>query len=161
MTLMPATTAPAATTGLLVFASELRHVRAPPDVLHLLDQRIAGPLGLRAYAIWRVPADAEDLSDYQIGKNLWVHRSVPANYWAEFWPMVRKHGPSVLARMAWLNNGLFTWTETARKMKPTGTETWVFDLTRKPDARWHPRQWGSDGRLLVKNVLKLNRDNRV
>ena len=160
---MPAPTAPAAITGLLVFASELQHVRAPRDVLDLLDQRIAGPLGLRAYAIWRVPADAEDLSDYQIGKNVWVHRSVPANYWAEFWPMVRKHGPSVLARMAWLNNGLFTWTETARKMKPAGTETWIFDLTRKhglrdgtsaPVGQWVVACWS-------KHVLKLNRDNCV
>jgi hypothetical protein len=42
-TLMPAPTAPAAMaiTGLLVFASELRRVRAPCDVLDLVDQRIA------------------------------------------------------------------------------------------------------------------------
>ena len=126
-------------TGVLSYASEVARLRSPEAVVELLDRYVAREQGLHVYACWRAPLDPgisiESIDAYRAGDNVWVHRSVPAKYWDEFWPLVRKHGPSVIARLARTNPGLFTWTEASRILRPSGEERWVWEVMRKHGLR--------------------------
>ena len=148
--------------GLMLFAVEVEKARTPGEILNRLHERIARPLGLNVYGIWRFPVDMDNLAEYQ-NQDVFAHESVPKEFWVEFWPMMRQQGPSVLCRMAWANPGLFTLTQAGRDLEPTGTQWWSFDLLKRhgmrdaafsPVGRWIVGYWS-------KKVLQLSPDNRA
>jgi DNA-binding CsgD family transcriptional regulator len=155
---------PLLTEAALALVDELPGCDTPQAVVDLLQRTVSVEPHLSAFAAWRLAHPPDNFeTGYVVGQNLFAHASVPAPFWDEFFALARKHGPSVMAHMAWRNRGPFTFTECRRATKPIGNEVWIFDLMAKygirdgfycPTGTWMVLFWSS-------RVLALSKAHRA
>src|SRR6516164_7512489 len=118
------------TAAALEFALSAPACHNPMAVLHLLHRRVSrlgpGHPPLQVYGAYRLADRPDRPEDYVIGRNAFLHSSLPPRYWTSFKRGFRLNGPSAMNRLAREGN-CFTITEAMRDMHPRGTDRWVFD----------------------------------
>jgi DNA-binding CsgD family transcriptional regulator len=100
------------------------------DLAVVAKERNLMPLGA-----WLFGPDPSITSHYVVGRNTFIHDSIPADYVKEWRAKAAQYGPSVLARMAFQNRGLFTFTECMRASKVAAGDRWIFRLLAKYGVR--------------------------
>src|SRR5262249_62236036 len=96
-----------------------------PDALH---RHVATIAEVNVFGAWRSSLRLDDLDSYIVGKNVFLHPTVPRTFIDDFFAIRREAGPSVAVRRAWQNRGPFTLTEAMREARASGRDRWVFDL---------------------------------
>ena len=107
-----------------LFNREFKEQTEMLDALH--EQATA--YGVNLLGAWRMSLPFGSTDDYEPGRTLFVHSSVPASFWSDWLQMMDQFGPSTCARRALREGRSFTFAECKRWDQPTGTDRWVFDL---------------------------------
>ena len=115
-----------------LFVDEIERLNHFIDVLNALDRHFARPQGARVYAAWRSTINDRDTS-YLLGRNVFVHASVPKGFYREFVQAYAHHGHTPMARYARLNRtpALLTWREHRQRLKSTRDGLWFHELAER------------------------------
>jgi hypothetical protein len=77
-----------------------------------------------------MPQQASDWRSTRLGRDAFLHSSVPKGWWQEYADMARKeYDPGVLMARASLM--ACTWTETTQMLAPIGIDRWPYELSLK------------------------------
>jgi LuxR family quorum sensing-dependent transcriptional regulator len=77
-----------------------------------------------------MPLQASDWRSTRLGRDAFVHASVPEGWWMEYAAMAKKeHDPGVM--MARSSLMACTWTETMQMLEPIGIDRWPYELAHK------------------------------
>ena len=85
-----------------LFIEEIEGLNHFIDVLNALDRHIARPQRADVYAAWRSTINDRD-SSYLLGRNVFVHASVPKGFYPEFVRAYTHYGHTPMALHARLN----------------------------------------------------------
>jgi hypothetical protein len=112
-----------------LFIDEIESLNHFIDVLNALNRHIARPQRAHVYAAWRSTIDDRD-SSYLLGRNVFVHASVPKGFYPEFVRAYDHYGHTPMARNARLRPtpALLTWQEHRQRLKLTGDGLWFHEL---------------------------------
>jgi len=78
----------------------------------------------------RFPVQSSDWRSTRLGRDVFLHSSVPEGWWQEYAAMaVREHDPGIMMARASLT--AFTWTETMQMLDPIGIDRWPYELALK------------------------------
>src|SRR5688572_14379789 len=116
-----------ATPYLAEFTADVARVRTPAEVLDALDSFAGRFLPLNVLGASRLPLRLSDWRSTRLGRDAFLHGSVPPGWWEEYVAMaVREYDPGVM--MARSSLMAFTWTETMRMLDPIGIDRWPYEL---------------------------------
>ena len=97
----------------------------PP--LHLFASKFV-PLCVLGAA--RIPLQASDWRSTRLGRDVFLHPSVPEGWWDEYAAMAKQeYDPGVM--MARSSLMACTWTETMQMLDPIGIDRWPYELSLK------------------------------
>lgn len=134
--------------AVLNIESEVAPLRRPAEVLDCLHTTVAAAAGLSVCNAWRLPLHIGLNRSLAIGRDIFVHPSVPKAFWPPLLDGIHKNGPSPIeARASGTPIGA-TWTEIARQTGARGKQRWIFDLARDHGMR--------DGYQVPVGVWRLN-----
>lgn len=136
---------------------ELPACSSPTELLNALDRCVSAPakidaryIPINACGAWLTPRQRFRVASYAMNGNVFYPDNVPGKFRDELFATLPLKGVSVMAQMAWISNGPFTFTECMRKMRPQGDERWIFDLLSRftirdgfycPVNRWMVIYW--------------------
>ena len=105
--------------------------RRAPEILDALDALTKKCLpSLSVLGAARFPIKTSDWRSTRIGRDVFLHSSVPKGWWDEYASMAqREHDPGVM--MAKLSLMACTWTETMQMLDPVGIDRWPYELSLK------------------------------
>jgi LuxR family quorum sensing-dependent transcriptional regulator len=119
-----------ATSLLTEFTNCVGKLDTPAQVLDALNDLVSKSLPMSVLGAVRFPLKASDWRSTQLGKDAFLHSSVPEGWWEEYAAMaVHEHDPGVM--MARANLMGCTWTETMQMLDPTGIDRWPYELSLK------------------------------
>jgi len=102
----------------------------PGEVLDALNAFASKFLPLSVLAAARFPIMASDWRSTRLGRDAFLHSSVPEGWWDEYVAMARREfDPGVL--MAKSSLMACTWTETMQMLDPIGIDRWPYELSLK------------------------------
>ena len=115
-----------------LFIEEIEGLNHFIDVLNALDRHIARPQRADVYAAWRSTINDRD-SSYLLGRNVFVHASVPKGFYPEFVRAYTHYGHTPMALHARLNATptLLTWHDHRQRLKLTGDGLWFHELAER------------------------------
>jgi len=120
---------PPVTPFLASFTNDVAKTRTPVavlDALHGLASKLA-PLSVLGAA--RIPLQTSDWRSTRLGRDAFLHASVPEGWWEEYAAMAKKeHDPGLM--MARSSLMACTWTETMQMLEPIGIDRWPYELSR-------------------------------
>src|SRR5262245_20376384 len=97
------------------------------DALHAFASKLAP---LQALGAARMPLQVSDWRSTRLGRDAFLHSSVPEGWWKEYAAMAKKeHDPGVM--MARSSLMACTWTETMQMLEPIGIDRWPYELSLK------------------------------
>jgi len=112
------------------FTIRVPTIQAPAGVLDALDAFAAAHCPVRALGAAPLPVRVSDWRSIRLGRNAFLHDSVPAGWWEEYKAKLRHaDDPAVLVARSSLM--AFTWTETMQMLEPIGIDRWPYDLGLK------------------------------
>src|SRR5262249_35565938 len=115
--------------ALVTFTDAVGHAQSPSAVLDVL-QGVAGCIPLNVLDCWRLPSGIGDWRSLKLGRQIFLHSSVPKGWWEEYAVMVRREfDPGIM--MARSSIMAFTWSETRRMLDPIGIDQWPYELALK------------------------------
>jgi LuxR family transcriptional regulator, quorum-sensing system regulator BjaR1 len=121
---------PPATPLLNDFTNDVAGTRTPAavlDALHAFGSKVAP---LSALGAARMPLQTSDWRSTRLGRDAFLHSSVPEGWWEEYAAMAKKeHDPGVM--MARSSLMACTWTETMQMLEPIGIDRWPYELSLK------------------------------
>jgi len=102
--------------------------QTPAQVLDTLHELTSSHLPLSVLGAVRIPLKFSDLRSMRLGKDVFLHASVPEGWWDEHVAITARteHNPAMM--MARSNLMTFTWTETMQLMDPVGIDRWPYEL---------------------------------
>jgi DNA-binding CsgD family transcriptional regulator len=113
------------------FTDNVSGRRTPDEVLDALDalaKKCLPPLSALGAA--RFPIQASDWRSTRIGRDAFLHSSVPHGWWDEYAAMAkREQDPGVM--MAKYSLMASTWSETMQMLDPVGIDRWPYELSLK------------------------------
>ena len=115
---------------LLHYTSIVDQLDTPQDVLDGLHKITNQTCQLGVLGALLFPARWGDWDGIEKGKTVFLHGSLPENWWDEYVEMSRKD-PASGAMMARLALAPFTMTETMRMLEPVGLDRWPQELALK------------------------------
>ena len=115
---------------LLHYTSIVDQLNTPQDVLDGLHKITNQTCQLGVLGALLFPARWGDWDGIEKGKTVFLHGSLPENWWDEYVEMSRKD-PAPGAMMARLALAPFTMTETMRMLEPVGLDRWPQELALK------------------------------
>jgi DNA-binding CsgD family transcriptional regulator len=119
------------TPHLTAFTDLVARGRAPEEVLNALDvlaKKCLPPLSALGAA--RFPIQTSDWRSTRLGRDAFLHASVPKGWWEEYAAMAqREHDPGVM--MAKLSLMACTLSETMRMLDPVGIDRWPYEVSLK------------------------------
>jgi LuxR family quorum sensing-dependent transcriptional regulator len=119
-----------ATPLLTEFTQHIAQARSPSAVLDELNAFASKFLPLRALGAARVPLQASDWRSSRLGRDVFLHTSVPQGWWQEYAAMAqREYDPGLM--MARCSLMACTWTETMQMLDPIGIDRWPYELSLK------------------------------
>ena len=112
---------------LTTYTERVATVRTPNEALDALDDLVSKQLPMNVLGAARFPLQAHDWRSTKIGRDVFLHRSVPAGWWDEYARMALREGdPGVM--MARSSLMACTWTEARRMLDPIGIDRWPYEL---------------------------------
>src|SRR5262249_22523140 len=115
--------------ALVTFTDAVVHAQSPSAVLDVL-QVFAVCIPLNVLGAARLPSGIGDWRSLKLGRQIFLHSSVPKGWWEEYAVMARREfDPGIL--MARSSIMASTWTETRRMLDPVGIDQWPFELALK------------------------------
>jgi LuxR family quorum sensing-dependent transcriptional regulator len=115
--------------ALVAFTDKVVGAETPAAALDAL-QGFATCVPLNVMGAARLPLGVGDWHSLELGRNIFLHSSVPKAWWDEYSVMVRREfDPG----MAMARSGIIasTWTEMRRMLDPIGIDQWPFELALK------------------------------
>jgi LuxR family quorum sensing-dependent transcriptional regulator len=104
--------------------------KTPAEVLDALDAFAGRCLPINVLGAARFPLQSSDWRSTRLGRDAFLHGSVPAGWWEEYAAMaVREYDPGVMMARASLM--AFTWTESMQMLDPIGIDRWPHELALK------------------------------
>lgn len=121
---------PTATPPLTEFTDCVAMTRTPAEVLDALHTLACMVLPLCVLGAARIPLQASDWRSTRLGRDVFLHPSVPEGWWEEYASMARReYDPGVM--MARSSLMACTWTETMQMLDPIGIDRWPYELSLK------------------------------
>jgi LuxR family quorum sensing-dependent transcriptional regulator len=103
---------------------------SPGEILDVLNEFAATCLPLSVLGAARFPLQTSDWRSTRLGRDAFLHSSVPAGWWEEYAAMAcREYDPGVM--MARSSLMACTWTETMKMLDPIGIDRWPYELSLK------------------------------
>ena len=119
--------------ALVAFTDLVVDAETPAAVLDAL-QAFSKCVPLNVMGAGRLPLGVGDWRSLELGRNVFLHSSVPKGWWEEYSVMARREFDPGLA-MARSSIMAFTWTEMRRMLDPIGIDQWPFELALKHGIR--------------------------
>jgi DNA-binding CsgD family transcriptional regulator len=121
---------PLDTPHLTEFTTRVAAARTPGEVLDFLQVIAVRVLPLSVLGAARIPLQMSDWRSTRLGRDAFLHSSVPDGWWEEYAAMaMREYDPGVL--MARSSLMACTWTETMQMLAPIGVDRWPYELSLK------------------------------
>jgi DNA-binding CsgD family transcriptional regulator len=113
------------------FTDEVAERSTPDGVLDALDALAKKCLPfLSVLGAARFPIKTSDWRSTRLGKDVFLHSSVPQGWWEEYAGMAqREQDPGVM--MAKFSLMACSWTETMQMLDPVGLDRWPYELSLK------------------------------
>ena len=112
------------------FTTSVAGAKTPKDVLDVLQVLAGKVLPLSVLGAARMPLQTSDWRSTRLGRDAFLHSSVPKGWWEEYADMAaREYDPGVL--MARSSLMACTWTETTQMLTPIGIDRWPYELSIK------------------------------
>jgi LuxR family quorum sensing-dependent transcriptional regulator len=119
------------TRNLTKFTDLVAEGRTPDEVLDALDvfaKKCLSPLSALGAA--RFPIQTSDWRSTRLGRDAFLHSSVPKGWWDEYSAMAqREHDPGVM--MARLSLMACSLSETMKMLDPVGIDRWPYEVSLK------------------------------
>ena len=111
------------------FTDEVATRLTPDEVLDALDTLVKRGLPfISVLGAARFPLKASDWRSTRLGRDVFLHSSVPEGWWEEYAAMAeREQDPGVM--MAKFSLMACSWTETMQMLDPVGLDRWPYDLS--------------------------------
>jgi LuxR family quorum sensing-dependent transcriptional regulator len=116
--------------NLLDYTAEVGRYNTPASVLDALDQAIIKDTTLMVLGAKRFGVNLHDRQALKVGKNVFLHKSVPKGWWDEYYVLSQRAYAPVIT-MARHCLAPFTWTECLRMFAPIGIDRWAYELGLK------------------------------
>jgi len=112
------------------FTDAMQRRKAPSEVLDALHVLASKYLPLSVLGAARFPVKTSDWRSTRLGRDAFLHPSVPPGWWEEYSAMAgREYDPGVM--MARSSLMACTWTETMQMLDPIGIDRWPYELSLK------------------------------
>jgi DNA-binding CsgD family transcriptional regulator len=112
------------------YTAQVAEARTPAAVLDAMDAFARRLLPIHAHGAARFPRLTLDWGSIRLGRDVFLHSSVPHRWWEEYSAMARReHDPGVMMVRASL--AALTWTEAMQMLDPVGIDRWPYDLSLK------------------------------
>jgi LuxR family quorum sensing-dependent transcriptional regulator len=112
------------------YTGSVTEARTPVEVLDAMDTFAKRLLPINALGAARLPLQTSDWRSTRLGRDVFLHSSVPHGWWEEYAAMaLREHDTGLM--MARSSLMAFTWTETMQMLDPIGIDRWPYELSLK------------------------------
>lgn len=115
--------------NLIAYAARAGELVKPDSVLAALHD-ITATKSLFMLGAGRFPLKFGDFDSLKLGVNVFVHASVPPDWWSEYVTLAR-HGYDPGLMMARMSLAPYTWTESNKMLDPIGVDRWPYELSLK------------------------------
>ena len=115
---------------LLHFTNIVDKLNTPEKVLDALHEAVRGTCHLAVLAAILLPIKMGDVDSLELGKTVFLHRSVPKGFWDDFLELARRHLPAP-GMLGYLALGPFTMSEAMKRLELSGTDRWPIELALK------------------------------
>jgi DNA-binding CsgD family transcriptional regulator len=119
---------------LIDYSLEVNSLTTPKEVLDRLHDIVWERSPIRVHGASRFSVKLGDWRRIELGKNVFVHKSVPPE-WLEEWTAFVSSGHPIGLLTARTCLAPFTWTELTRMLDPVGIDRWAFELSLKHGMR--------------------------
>jgi LuxR family quorum sensing-dependent transcriptional regulator len=121
---------PPATPYLTTFTDDVASTRTPDAVLNALHDFASRFMPVSVLGAARIPLQVSDWRSTRLGRDAFLHSSVPEGWWEEYAAMAtREYDPGVM--MARSSLMACTWTETMQMLEPIGIDRWPYEISLK------------------------------
>jgi DNA-binding CsgD family transcriptional regulator len=112
----------------------IARAKSPEAILDGLDDFASKLLPVNVLGVGRMPQRTSDWRKIELGKDVFLHSSAPADWWREYAVRAAKgYDPGIM--MAKTSLVAYTWTETMRTLEPIGIDRWPYELALKYNIR--------------------------
>ena len=112
------------------FTAHVSCAKTADAILDSLDDFASRLLPVNVLGVGRMPQRTSDWRSIELGKDVFLHRSAPANWWNEYAAKAAKgYDPGIM--MCKTSLVAYTWTETMQTLEPIGIDRWPYDLALK------------------------------
>jgi DNA-binding CsgD family transcriptional regulator len=112
------------------FTAHVGRAKTADAILNGLDEFASRLLPVNVLGAGRMPKRTSDWRSIELGKDVFLHRSAPVDWWNEYAAKAaRGYDPGIL--MAKTSLVAYTWTETMQTLAPVGVDRWPYDLALK------------------------------
>lgn len=112
------------------FTDSVAAAKTPNEVLEVLNGLASRFLPLHVLGAGRMPLQASGWHSTRLGRDVFLHSSVPDGWWGEYAAMAeREYDPGMM--MARSSLMACTWTETMQMLDPIGIDRWPYELSLK------------------------------
>jgi hypothetical protein len=119
--------APPSTPLLNKLTAHIGRARTPDAILDALDEFASRLLPVNVLGVGRMPQRTSDWRSVKLGKDVFLHRSAPIDWWKEYAAKAAQgYDPGIM--MAKTSLVAHTWTETMQTLDPIGIDRWPYDL---------------------------------
>jgi LuxR family quorum sensing-dependent transcriptional regulator len=103
---------------------------SPGEVLDALHRLTMEYFAISVLGAARLPFKNNDWVSVKLGKNVFIHQSVPKGWWEEYAAAASRHyDPGlIMARSSLMG---YTWVETMKMLDPVGLDRWWYELSYK------------------------------
>jgi LuxR family quorum sensing-dependent transcriptional regulator len=115
---------------LLAYAGDVQSFTSPEAVLNNLHQILKSDLNLNCMGALRFPPNVSDWDALELGKTVFLHKSVPKGFWEEWRQRAPNHDPALYFQSR-LSLAPITLTEMLGILAPIGADRWGFELALK------------------------------
>jgi LuxR family quorum sensing-dependent transcriptional regulator len=121
-------------TQLIDYAHRVEELPFPEDVLDAMHAITTRHLALSLMGAARFPLKSGDWASLQLGKSVFLHKSVPEGWWEQYHALAQGRFRPMLF-LAASSIATHTWTEARRMFQPIGIDNWTYDLALKHGMR--------------------------
>src|SRR5215510_5773972 len=116
------------------FTAHVSRAKTADAILDGLDEFASRLLPVNVLGVGRMPTRTADWRSIELGKDVFLHRSVPIDWWTEYAAKAaRGYDPGIM--MAKTSLMAYTWTETMQALEPIGIDRWPYELALKHGIR--------------------------
>lgn len=112
------------------FTAHVGPAKTADAILNGLDEFASKLLPVNVLGVGRMPQRTSDWRSIELGKDVFLHRSAPVEWWNEYAAKAAQgYDPGIM--MAKTSLVAYTWTETMQMLEPIGIDRWPYDLALK------------------------------